>query len=368
MGLLDFAQGASNAVASNVSAPVDGLAWLLKKLGVPVGPAPVGGSDWMANAGLTRPAPGVSGLLGETAGLLAPMTAAAKAPQLAHGLLTMGENAAARQTLNPQKGAVVWHGSPHKFDKFDSSKIGTGEGAQAYGHGLYLAESDDVARRYRDTLTNFRPDHIEAKLVEAGISPEMANTYAQFSAQTKGGPRAFDDFVKMANETSPSPYIESFRQRLRSELPNTRQALDSISGSLYKVDLPDEAIGRMLDWDKPLSQQPKALRDALDESQWKALESAAKKAGMDVFDYEKSILGSRNYPPAPTGTGEEYWQALGNYLGSRDKASQVMREAGIPGIRYLDAGSRGAGTGTSNYVVFPGEEDILRILERIGGR
>jgi len=36
-------------------------------------------------------------------------------------------------------GMTVWHGSPHKFDKFDICKIGTGEGAQAYGHGLYLA-------------------------------------------------------------------------------------------------------------------------------------------------------------------------------------------------------------------------------------
>ncbi|MFK5282901.1 hypothetical protein ACI3PL_25375, partial [Lacticaseibacillus paracasei] len=39
------------------------------------------------------------------------------------------------------KAATVWHGSPHKFDKFDASKIGAGEGAQSYGHGLYFAES-----------------------------------------------------------------------------------------------------------------------------------------------------------------------------------------------------------------------------------
>ena len=38
------------------------------------------------------------------------------------------------------KPMVVWHGSPHKFEKFDASKIGTGEGAQAYGHGLYRSE------------------------------------------------------------------------------------------------------------------------------------------------------------------------------------------------------------------------------------
>ena len=43
-------------------------------------------------------------------------------------------------------GATVWHGSPHKFDKFDSSKIGTGEGAQAYGHGLYFGGNKQKRR------------------------------------------------------------------------------------------------------------------------------------------------------------------------------------------------------------------------------
>ena len=49
-----------------------------------------------------------------------------------------------------------------------------------------------------------------------------------------------------------------------------------------------------------------------------------------------------------------------------DEVAQQFRKAGIPGIRYLDGGSRGAGSGTSNFVVFPGEEGILRILERNG--
>lgn len=43
----------------------------------------------------------------------------------------------------------VFHASPHDFTAFDSSKIGTGEGAQAYGHGLYVAENPAVAREYR---------------------------------------------------------------------------------------------------------------------------------------------------------------------------------------------------------------------------
>ena len=60
--LLDFMQGASNAAASTVSAPVDGIAWLLKKAGVPVG-VPVGGSDWMAQKGLTAPTQSDAGMM-----------------------------------------------------------------------------------------------------------------------------------------------------------------------------------------------------------------------------------------------------------------------------------------------------------------
>ena len=70
---------------------------------------------------------------GETLGLVGPMVVAGKAPQVAAGLLKMADNAmapsAANQTARNQLGAIVYHGSPHKFDRFDASKIGTGEGA-----------------------------------------------------------------------------------------------------------------------------------------------------------------------------------------------------------------------------------------------
>jgi hypothetical protein len=56
---------------------------------------------------------------------------------------TMGEVAS---YMMPGAGITAYHGSPHKFSKFDMSKIGTGEGAQAYGHGLYFAENPNVAR------------------------------------------------------------------------------------------------------------------------------------------------------------------------------------------------------------------------------
>ena len=52
----------------------------------------------------------------------------------------------------PPPGIVAYHGSPHSFDQFDTSKIGTGEGAQAYGHGLYFAGNEGVAQQYKEAL------------------------------------------------------------------------------------------------------------------------------------------------------------------------------------------------------------------------
>ena len=45
-----------------------------------------------------------------------------------------------------EDGITAYHGSPHDFEQFDTSKIGTGEGAQAYGHGLYMAKAEPVAQ------------------------------------------------------------------------------------------------------------------------------------------------------------------------------------------------------------------------------
>jgi hypothetical protein len=43
----------------------------------------------------------------------------------------------------------AYHGSPHEFEQFSMDRIGTGEGAQVYGHGLYFAGNPEVARSYR---------------------------------------------------------------------------------------------------------------------------------------------------------------------------------------------------------------------------
>lgn len=105
----DVLQGASNAVASGVSAPVDGISWLMRKagLGSVIGDAPVGGSNWMAQYGLTRqPQNALADMLGETVGAVSPALLFAKAPQIANALLKAAENTAIRPTLSKQAGAL----------------------------------------------------------------------------------------------------------------------------------------------------------------------------------------------------------------------------------------------------------------------
>lgn len=397
-GLLDFLQGASNASASTVSGPVDMLAWLLQKAGVPVGNAPPGGSAWMEQKGLTKPVKqSAASLAGETVGLLSPTVAAAKAPQIAKGLLQAADNAAAPSLLRNDKGAIVWHGSPHKFDKFDSSKIGTGEGAQAYGHGLYLAESPEVAKSYQTTNV-FRA---------FDVAPEAEKRGLQLSAGARG------ELIRQAT-ANPDPMIAARRLQYANastrDIPQEKLAdlikgyQEAQSGALYKVDLPDSAIAKMLDWDKPLSQQapevskalqsvvgdvtsggfdlsraPRNVQNAFDSSAIKAAEAeltakygATKKAGgwvdksgrpipQSSVDAMLAKIGGKGYDNA----GQLY-NDLTHIAGSQADLSAVLRNNGIPGIRYLDGGSRGAGVGSSNFVVFPGEEGLLKILERNG--
>jgi Large polyvalent protein associated domain 23 len=137
--LRDFAQGASNSVAGNVAVPVDAIAWLLRKGGVNVPPNPVMGSDWMAEKGLTRePQNKLAGFAGDMAGMVAPFAAAAKAPQIARGLLASGEGAATagkwlgKEALRPVNDAILYGEGPLRKILPESPKIFIGQNAKNF--------------------------------------------------------------------------------------------------------------------------------------------------------------------------------------------------------------------------------------------
>ena len=233
---------------------------------------------------------------------------------------------------------TVYHGSPHKFNKFDMSKIGTGEGAQAYGHGLYFAESPAVATDYatklssaglaKNKLAQYGGD-IDAALTAAN---ERIANYKNLIANGGGGdPRRAQGMLNLA-------------EKALNDLLAMKSGTLNEAGNLYKVDIPDEAIPRMLDWDKPLSEQA-----AIHEQLRPVVE---KVYGAGSADY---ILGRSS------ATAKTVLDDARRVLGDSGMAESAMKQAGIPGIRYLDGSSRGAGQGTSNFVLF--DDQLPRILE-----
>lgn len=259
----------------------------------------------------------------------------------------------------------VYHGSPHTFDAFDASKIGTGEGAQAYGHGLYFAESPDVAKSYQTTLTADRGFSFGGKsgltrqeLQDAVNAREGAKYLDGVTLPSGVADHVLDAKIYGGNGGLPRQYKPgseraNLYQKLQAEIAHTD------AGSLYKVDLPDEQIAKMLDWDKPLSEQSAYVQKAIENI----------KNDPNVYFHE--------YKGAEPFTGQMLYRTLGKIeqqapevggrtiiKNNRVTISELLRQRGIPGIKYLDEQSRAKGAGTSNFVVFPGEEHNLKILKR----
>jgi hypothetical protein len=242
-------------------------------------------------------------------------------------------------------GITAFHGSPYKFDKFDMKKLGTGEGAQAYGHGLYFAENPDVAKNYAPRDLNY-----ENKLMGLYKKAESRGNYD-------------------AMEVLESAMLHRTPGELQTQYPNARDLIDEIAKlqskaafSLYKVDIPDEAVAKMLDWDAPLSQQPSTVKSLVEsiqripDGEWAAMVKAAQEGGNDKFGLGISALAAIRRGDVKTGAD------LVNVVGNSLQGSAALRNHGIPGIKYLDQGSREGGKGTSNFVVF--DDQIPKIIGR----
>ena len=315
----------------------------------------------------------------------------------------------------------AFHGSPHSFDKFDPAKIGTGEGAQMFGHGLYFAEHEPVARGYRERL--------------AGESTPWSMKFGGKDAYKDRS--AFDEqTIQGLNELHArmgiykNPADPLIAERLRKELAQTienyqtgaigmdkyrlsdAQAAHRVlsdpsfqvtpavtPGHMYEVNINADP-SHMLDWDKTLREQPQVLErlppaflDAAKQEAYSRAIASTNKSRADqlwgivkdptlaqgsfVKEVPRETFAVRPYPgetfqASPASTFEDALSSVGGdasmvrRIKTHDPAyvSQTLNDRGIPGIKYLDAGSRGTGEGSSNYVIFPGSVDKIDILRK----
>ena len=241
-------------------------------------------------------------------------------------------------------GMTVYHGSPYKFKAFDPKKIGSGEGAQAYGHGLYVAENPKVAEDYMkiepagDVASPRRM--LFGKEVETG-TPEYKVAHLVDEMGLSKARKFILDWSKNPNPDQVD-YVNKASDIIQ-KVSKKGDVKNLGTGNLYKIDLPDEHINKMLDWDKPFSQQPKNVQEAL------------AKHNPDMYHPK-----SEDFDPSER--GQFTYLRLANET-TQKNASNRLAELGVPGIKYLDEGSRPLGEGTRNFVIFPGHEGLLNIQD-----
>jgi hypothetical protein len=236
---------------------------------------------------------------------------------------------------------TAYHGTPHEVERFRASQIGTGEGAQVYGWGLYFAGKKDVAEYYRPQ----QPPTIEytvdgKRLSDTADRPER-------EAVKSVAELGYDEALKRANGirehagtsslfwniTDANELIREV-ETLKERTVEKKEQPARVGGNIYTTVLKVEDDA-MLDWDKPLSEQSEKVKGAL---------------GKVGFDRESSkgwgYKGSEFYTMFAVGriqAGDNFPAWMRDQKLSSDKiASQKLAEVGIKGIRYLDQGSRAA--------------------------
>jgi hypothetical protein len=285
-------------------------------------------------------------------------------------------------------GWTAWHGSPHKFDKFDLSKIGTGEGAQAYGHGLYFADTPQVAIDYQKNLGGSEFISGDKVLGKTGQLRTPEGWAASLLHNSGGDPKqAIAQMEKFQKQGLNGYTSKSWTDKIRAAIDDLSKTgvTKRDAGILYKVDISDAKAPQdaFLQWDKPLSEQPDHVQGILRKQGYSGKKWNVRLLGENlndsyVFDNARDARNFATSWRSPdtdvrvfnvTGsempiTGEKLYRDIAAHNSGPTDAAAILKQLGIPGIRYLDGGSRGAGSGTMNTVLF--DDSLVKILERNG--
>ena len=263
-----------------------------------------------------------------------------------------------------ESGQVGYHGTPNEFaptpgnphGQFDSTKMGTGEGAQARGWGHYVAENPGVAGTYRDDLSQMtNAKEITDEWLEFIDSTGVSDPSELKRLMEESASHRSDWFTDEAAKND--DYIKALLTGDR------KAALDaSGKGLLYEVDIPDEDVAKMLDLDANYAEQPQSVKDAFESLDQEMMEDMFDEYGMnynledmtgeELYQTIKKAGVNDILPPLE----EEYTRALR----TDERASMWLHSKGVPGSKFYDGQSRKAKEGTRNLVLF--SDDLGKII------
>ena len=247
------------------------------------------------------------------------------------------------------QGILGYHGSPYSFDKFSMDAIGSGEGKQAYGRGLYFAGDESVAAEYRNALRHKNVDK-ERSLRDAGIEDSLSDeSLRTFSS-------VIYDAANLSPDLSPTQMADiiqgasiEFRSVPKSKIADAvSRYQNDMKGSMYQVRI-NATDDELLDLFAPLDEQTPGVQAKLEATDW--FETVS----------ENLNLNTRDNP---------YGMELLRYLedDGPDFAAATLNSAGIKGVKYPDGKSRkrkdGDAKKTSNYVIF--DDQYITVARKYG--
>ena len=284
-----------------------------------------------------------------------------------------GRRARRMRYVGGERFATAHHGTPHTFapepgfphGRFRLDKMGTGEGAQAFGWGIYFADAIKTATTYLRSGRDIGFSNWDSPVILADKAFAQANGDKDVAIEIlKRESQATKGDVKKRNLLFAQDIINK----------------GNTTSSLYTLDIPDDAIPKMLLWDAPLSEQSDWVKEKLlpimnwfkdDEYHRTALQNKKQYASdMEARLNALENMTDQEYLETSDITGEELYRLMADVFRKPDKnTSEYLNSLGIPGLRFLDGNSRGRGEGTYNTVVWDQKLlDRIALLERNGTR
>lgn len=243
----------------------------------------------------------------------------------------------------------AYHGTLHRFEEFSTEHIGSGEGAQAHGWGLYFAENKDISEDYRKTLSDTNGIGTEIKVDNKTYKKVATNTYrnkddlsenvddylnkALNFIEAKGTKKdALKYIQKQIDTNKDAGYFDDavYYIRIKDALNEIKQAkitkYADDYGQLFKVDIPENDV--LLDENLPFSKQPKKVQEGLRSLPAEILEEIDfmfennnENDGEDIYGEIVNIIGKKeNYQLSQTE--------------AEKRASLLLNKHGIKGITY----------------------------------
>lgn len=284
-----------------------------------------------------------------------------------------------RKQYNYQYYQAAWHGSPYDFDKFDLGAIGTGEGAQAHGWGLYFAKKKTVSKNYQKVLSK-RLGTTSPKLFKVEIPDEktMLDEDKYFKEQNKD---VVNKIVSAVNDldidkrkallehykTHPSYPVNKEYEKILGKIQEIKHEKEYITDALLNnVNKIKEKIAREtaaeygynfdeLKADSTFEMSKKLLGE-MDEK-LSTLKKEKEVEGAKEKIKEDKILESigDTFTKTPY-TGRDVYVALSKAFDGDKGASEFLNSTGVKGITY-DGYTDGR-----CYVVF--DDKAIKVIEK----